>query len=151
MEMKNSYVGSVAPDFKVKTIDRNTISLTEFKNRNAVLIDFWGSRCGPCRQGMHFLKSVYRNYQPNGFEIIGIAANYDDVDAIKRAIRQDGTDIWIQVAAKTNDDDVFKKYLVQSMPVRILINKSGVIVGRWYGNTEENDADLTAKLKEIFN
>ena len=147
---KNSAVGNEAPDFKVKTINNKTLTLREYLNKNVVLLDFWGSRCGPCRHGMPFLKQLYSKYHNNGFEIIGIAAKYDENDNILLATKQDGTDIWKQVAQKQNMDDVFNKYFVQPIPVRILISKEGVIIGRWYGENEENNASITNKFSEIF-
>ena len=147
---KNSSVGCTAPDFKVKDLDDKKISLKDYRNKSYVILDFWGSRCGPCRRGMPYLKKLYAIYHNHGLEVIAISNRNDDIDLVRNAISQDGTGIWKQVFQKDNSDDVFSKYFVQPIPVRILINKEGIIIGRWYGDNQENDTALSNKLQEAF-
>ncbi len=147
---KNSSVGCTAPDFKVRDLDNKKISLKDYRNKNYVILDFWGSHCGPCRRGMPYLKKLYGIYHKSGLEVIAISNKNDDINSVRNAISQDGTSIWKQVFQKDNADDVFSKYFVQPIPVRVLINKEGIIIGRWYGDSQENDTALSNKLQEAF-
>jgi len=146
---KNNLVGSYAKDFEAKDIDNNRVKLSSYKNKNYVLLDFWGVHCGPCRHAMPYLKELYSKYHGKGLEIIGISPDYD-FDNWRQAIKQDGTDIWRQVSQRLNNADIFKEFYVQAMPVKILVDKDGKIIGRWYGDNKENNAALAQKLQEAF-
>ena len=148
-DWKNSVIGSYAKDFSAKDIDKNEVTLSSYKGNSYVLLDFWGSHCGPCRHGMPYLKGLYGKYHKKGLEIIGISID-TNLDSWQQAIKQDGTDIWRQVCQKQNNADIFKEFYVQAMPVKILINKEGIIIGRWYGDSAENNTSLAQKLKEAF-
>jgi len=146
---KNSLVGSYAKDFSLNDADDKQITLSSYRNKSYVLLDFWGVHCGPCRHGMPYLKELYSKYHNKGLEIIGISPDYD-LDNWRQAIKQDGTNIWRQVSERQNKAEIFKEFYAKAMPVKILINKQGLIVGRWYGGGIKDDADLAKKLEIAF-
>jgi len=146
---KNNVIGSYAKDFSAKDLNKNDVTLSSYKGKSYVLLDFWGSHCGPCRHSMPYLKGLYGKYHTKGLEIIGISPD-TDFDSWRQAIKQDGTDIWRQVSQKQNNANIFKEFYVQAMPVKILINKEGIIIGRWYGDNAENNDALAQKLKEAY-
>ena len=57
---------SPAPGFSLPARGGSTIDLSQFKGQ-VVMINFWASWCGPCRQEMPLLESMYKKYQPLGF------------------------------------------------------------------------------------
>lgn len=66
--------GQLAPSFTLATIDGDDVSLDSvLQEKEAVLVDFWASWCGPCIATFPALKKMYTTYQPKGFEIIGIS------------------------------------------------------------------------------
>ena len=149
VEWKNNLVGSYAQDFDAKDIEGKEVSLSSYKGKSYVILDFWGSRCGPCRHEMPFLKDLYSKYHEKGLEIIGISSD-TDIDSWEHAVEQDGTRIWRQVSQKQNNAKLFREFYVQAMPVKVLVNKEGVIIGRWYSGAAKDDADLAKKLQEAF-
>ena len=154
VNLNNSKVGSLSPGFTVNDISNQTISLSSFRNNKFVLLDFWASWCVPCREDIPYLKEIYEKYNTKGLEIIGISED-DDVLAWKKAIAEDKTQNWSHILAplhnQKNDSLVTNKYFVYGIPVTILINKEGVIIGRWGGSGDENMDALKKLLNKAFN
>ena len=151
--LNNSKVGSLAPAFTVNDINNQPITLSSFRNNKYVLLDFWASWCVYCREDIPYLKEIYKKYIPKDLEIIGISED-DDVSAWKKAIAQDKTQNWGHILAplhnQKNDNLVTNKYFVYGIPVTILINKEGVIIGRWSGSGDDNMDALKKLLNKAF-
>lgn len=129
-----------------------------FKGRY-LLLDFWASWCVPCRKNNPHLISVYKKYKGKGLAVIGIADDDGDTTAWKRAIETDSVGIWNHVLkglnkiaklkGERNDEDISEKFGVGEIPTMILIDKNGMIIGRYKG--AEDNPVLDKKLSEIFN
>ena len=155
---KNS-VGSIAPDFKATDIlTGKPVTCSEYKGKNVVLINFWASWCGPSRMAFSHLKDLYKKYHQDGFEIIAVSVDWNK-KSWTNAIRQDCTEDWrhIPVAESYADgsafytnDDIKQNYFVQGIPVQLLIDKDGLIVGRWSAYNIENVKNLDQKLAKLF-
>lgn len=120
--------GERAPDFTTTLADGHAVRLADFRGRY-VLLQFWGSWCGPCRAENPHLVELYQKYHDRGFEIfsIGIERN---AAAWQRAIAQDGL-VWPWHAADLQEFDgpVARQYKIRQIPATYLINPEGVIMG----------------------
>jgi len=67
--------GQVAPDFALKSSTGENLRLSEYRG-NVVMINFWATWCGPCRQEMPLLDELYTRYERVGFSLLGV--NIDD-------------------------------------------------------------------------
>ncbi|HEY5406889.1 MAG TPA: TlpA disulfide reductase family protein [Ginsengibacter sp.] len=156
-EIENNSAGRKAIEFKTTDINGKEMSLSDFKGKY-VLLDFWGSWCIPCRQSMPHLIALFKKYHKSGLEIIGVAEEYDNTGLPWRAaVKKDGTYIWYNVLSASQTDaepkikdssTIVKKFGVQVFPTKILIDKTGVIIGRYRGTDDE--AILDKKLNELF-
>ncbi|MEN2487238.1 TlpA disulfide reductase family protein [Flavobacterium sp. B11] len=146
---KQSKIGSQAPDFNLKDINNNAISLADFKNKQYILIDFWASWCAPCREELPYIKELYKNYKSLGFEIISITRD-ENLDAWKKAIIKDKIGSWKHISILENNSSIDKDYFVNGIPHKVLIDKNGIIIGKWKGSGESNKHDLQKLLKSIF-
>ena len=155
---KNSRIGSISPHFEVKDVNNTLISLGSFRNEKYVLLDFWASWCAPCIDDFPFLKKVYENYQGKGFEIISISKDSNS-ESWRKAITKHNIKMWKHFSITDNihnqkgkaEHSIEKEYFVTAIPVKVLINKEGIIIGRWRGGGEENRDELEKALKVIFN
>lgn len=143
-------VGTIAPVFASTTMDGAHISLDQWKGKY-VLLDFWATWCGPCRQGNPHLIKLYKQYHSKGFEIVGIADDDNNINGWKQAVKKDGINIWHQILRRNgnivdgNASDLSTIYNVPAYPTKILIGPDGRIIGRYTG-----DDDLENKLAEIL-
>lgn len=149
---RETSVGAMARGFTTQDINGNSINLSDFKNRY-VLIDFWGSWCVPCREGMPHLKKIYDKYKNKGLSILAVAHEREPFDkAWKEAISKDGTSMFLHVRAELKNDVTYKsiseKYFVTLFPTKFLIDPSGKIIGKYLGT--DDDSKLDQKLEEIF-
>jgi thiol-disulfide isomerase/thioredoxin len=150
--------GSKAHVFAKKDINGQDLSLADFRGKY-VLVDFWASWCVPCRKGNPHLLSLYSKYRDKGFEIIGVSDDDNNHEAWKKAVEKDGIGVWKHVlrgldmkkkmANQENPEDISDYYGIHSLPTKILIDPQGLIIGR-YGGGGENDEAMDKKLKEIF-
>ena len=143
-----SKVGSKAPKFSLKDINGKTVSLQDFRGKY-VLIDFWASWCGPCREELPYVKELYKKYHQQGFEIISIAKD-DKPDLWKKAIEKEKIEHWNHLFTSDSGSGVIKDYYVFGIPHKLLIDKNGMIVGKWKGSGEINKHDLQQLIKSIF-
>jgi len=138
-------IGKKAPNFTQNDPDGNPISLSDFQGKY-LLIDFWASWCGPCRQENPNLVKAYAVYKDKGFEILGVSLdNKDGKEAWLKAIEKDGL-TWPQVSDLNYwNNEVARMYGVRAVPQSYLLDLAGVIIAQ---NLRGNA--LEEKLAEIF-
>ncbi|MGL5732335.1 MAG: TlpA family protein disulfide reductase [Bacteroidales bacterium] len=120
--------GNPAPDFTLVSINGEKVSLSDFKGKWVVL-DFWGSWCAPCLNGMPQMKSMYDKYKGK-LEIIGVACKDND-DKWRKAVKNNELN-WTQLFG---DDSVHIDYAIEAYPTKIVIDPTGTIVYKAVGET----------------
>ena len=134
----------LAPDFTLKTLDGQEITLSQLKGK-VVLLDFWATWCGPCRESIPHLVQLYKNYRENGLELIGMDLDKGDVETVQRFVKSMDIPYPIIVAS----DDLVKSYRVTGIPATILIDKEGKIRQRIAGFSNTIAQELTTKVAEL--
>lgn len=149
---KATSAGAEAINFTKTDNHGEPFTLSSLKGKY-VLLDFWGSWCGPCRASHPHLKEVYAKYKDKGLEIVGIAdEKANDLEDAKKAwlkaIKDDGIN-WIQVLNNYNKSttDLAMAYGITGFPTKILLDKNGKVLFKLVGNGgEELDQKLKATL-----
>ena len=132
------YVTDQIPDLTGTTLDSGTVSVKSFLKRNKyVLLDFWGSWCGPCLRSIPLAKKVYDAADRNKLEIIGVASEYKAADFAKSAsIVRENNIKWLQIGELIEQDNArrFSHLLtIKSYPSYLLISPEGQVVSREVG------------------
>jgi thiol-disulfide isomerase/thioredoxin len=111
------------------------------------VISFWGSWCGPCRQGHPGLVELYNKYKNENFDILGLAGNETSRERWIQAIEADGL-VWRQINMRENDPDqsLARLYNITGYPTKLLLDPEGKILGFYLGSYDE----MKTKLSEIF-
>ena len=109
-----------APDFALKSHSGENLRLSEFRGE-VVMINFWASWCGPCRQEMPLLDELYTQYQPLGFTILGVNVEEDPSKA-KQLLKDSPVNFPILYDDKS---EVSKLYKVVAMPSTVLVDRDG--------------------------
>ncbi len=133
--------GNKAPDFAFPDVNGKKWSPKDFKGKY-LIVDFWASWCGPCRQEIPHLKEVYKKYQSKGLEILAVSVDAKEADW-KKAMAEEKM-AWPQINAKESKP-VMASYLFSGIPYLVVVDKEGNII-------EKNlrGESLDKKLKEIF-
>jgi peroxiredoxin len=121
-------IGKAAPLFSQADPDGKPIALESYRGKY-VLIDFWASWCGPCRQENPNIVRTYEKFKGNNFEILGVSLD-NNKDKWLKAIQDDQL-TWAQVSdLKYWKNAVAVQYGVQSIPANFLLDKEGKIIAK---------------------
>lgn len=152
---ENTQIGAIAPDFKALDMNNRPIILSQFRGKNVVLIEFWASWCSPCRKGFPYLKRLYQLYHPEGLEIIAIANLDINKNSWISAIKQEGIEPWNNLATvfrneKPMNKNILNDYPLGPIPLSLLIDKKGKIVGSWEGYSTANEETMEKQIAELL-
>ncbi|WP_240676170.1 TlpA disulfide reductase family protein [Botryobacter ruber] len=126
--LRSTAVGAVAPDITLPTPDGDMMSLSSLRGKY-VLVDFWASWCGPCRQENPNVVRMYNKYKDKGFEIFGVSLDQSE-DKWKKAIQADNL-TWPHVSdLKGWQSSAAQLYGVNAIPQTILLDKEGKIIAK---------------------
>src|ERR1700755_768580 len=125
-----------APQFTLDSRAGSKISLSQYKGQ-VVMLNFWASWCGPCRQEMPLLENIYKKYNKMGFTLIGVNVQPDS-QAAEGFLQQ--TPVSFPVIYD-KDSTVSKAYDVSGMPSTVIIDRKGNIrvLHRGYKPGDENE------------
>ena len=123
-------VGQKFTDFELKNLEGKAVKLSDYAGKGkVVLVDFWASWCGPCRQEMPNVVKVYNQYKDKGFEIVGVSLDQTE-EAWKKGIADLGI-TWPQMSdLKYWQCEAAAIYGVNAIPHTVLIDKDGTIIER---------------------
>lgn len=114
--------GKPAPDFALKSSTGQNLRLSEYRG-DVVMINFWATWCGPCRQEMPLLDELYSRYERVGFSLLGVNID-DDPGRAMDMIAELGVSFPVLFDA---GKDVSKLYQVDAMPVTVIVDREGTV------------------------
>lgn len=135
-------IGKEAPIFEFPTKDGDMVSLKDFRGKY-LIVDFWASWCGPCRNEIPHLKEIYQEYKDKGVEILSVSIDKSK-NAWKKAMNEEKMS-WPQIQAPGAGKDIMKEYQFSGIPYIILLDKEGRIIGK-----QLRGQSLTDKLETVF-
>jgi peroxiredoxin len=141
-----SITGQPAPDFVLKTLEQGNLRLSEFRGQ-VVLVNFWASWCGACRQAMPTFNDIQDKYQPAGLVLLSI--NLDDEAEHAQQMAQS---LKIRFPVLLDDQKaVSRLYQMETMPLTVLIDREGVVRFVYVGFNAGDAIKLLTPLRALLN
>lgn len=135
----------LAPDFTLKSKTGDNVRLQEQRG-NVVLINFWASWCGPCREELPHFEKLQQEYEDLGFTVL--AVNVDE-DPNKANILLDEIPVSFPVLFD-NDDAVSKLYDVRAMPTTVIVDRDGNQRLTHYGYKSGDEVKYQKAVKALI-
>lgn len=134
-----------AYNFTLKSNKGNNIRLSDLKG-NVVMLNFWASWCGPCRQEMPYLEELHKRYERAGFTLLGINVEPDPklADELLREIPVSFTILY------DTESKVSKQYKVDAMPSTVMIDRDGNLRYLHRGYKPGYEKDYRKQIKELI-
>jgi len=114
--------GSAAPDFSLAARDGGKVRLADLKGQ-VVMINFWATWCGPCRQEMPLLAQLNTKYEPLGFTLLGVNVEPDSAAAVTWL---KGMPVTFPILFDT-DSTVAGSFGVEGMPSTVFVDRKGQV------------------------
>ena len=134
-----------APQFTLGAKGGSTVSLAQYKGQ-VVMLNFWASWCGPCRQEMPLLESIYKQYKKSGFTLIGVNVEPDSKAADK----------WLEQTPVTfpviydKESTVSKSYDVSGIPSTVIIDRKGNIRVLHRGYKPGDESEYLDSIRKLI-
>lgn len=142
--IESTLVGKIVPNFSTtKTLDGSEFSLSSLRGKY-VLIDFWGTWCGPCIEEMPTVKEYQLKY-PDKLAILGVNSG-ESIDKINKFIEPQNYN-WQQIITGEGDDNFVLKFNVTGFPTKFILDPEGKILYKFIGSGEESFTKLDELLK----
>lgn len=135
--------GDIAPDFKLQTLDGQTVQLSDYKGKK-VVVNFWATWCKPCRTEMPHMQKYYdKRAEKDNVEILALNLTYNDKgpDNVQKFV--DSYDLSFPIVLMENDK-LLQDYEVLSMPSTIFIDTDGRVQHQYTGALNQK------KLKQFI-
>ncbi len=134
-----------APDFTLETLDGPNLRLEEYRGQ-VVLLNFWASWCGPCRQEMPVLDRLHQRYEDTGFAVLGVNVEGERAPAQKIV---DKTNVTFPVLIDAKQK-VSEMYDLEAMPSTVVIDRDGVVRYIHRGYKPGDEAKYVEVVKELI-
>ena len=134
-----------APDFTLKSLEGGNLRLEEYRGQ-VVLINFWASWCGPCRQEMPLLDRLHHRYEDTGFAVLGV--NVEGEAAPAQDI-VDKTNVTFPILID-DGQKVSELYNLQAMPSTVVIDRDGVVRYIHLGYKPGDEAKYVEVVKKLI-
>jgi len=138
-------LSGAAHDFTLKSNQGKNLRLQDLRGQ-VVMLNFWASWCGPCRQEMPLMDNIYKKYEKLGFTILAVNVDEDssDADDFLKSVPVSFPVLY------DNDSKVSELYDVDAMPTTVMIDRDGNKRFLHRGYKEGYEIDYEKQVKKLI-
>jgi thiol-disulfide isomerase/thioredoxin len=141
----------VAPDWTLKDLDGTPVKFASFKGK-VVVLDFWGSWCGPCRQELPIFQRAYEKYR--GKNVVFLGVNWEqqgpDEERLKRAKDYLQKNNYSFPNVADLDRVAVESYGITGFPTVFLVDRTGKIRYRNTGVSQDIETILSDQIESLL-
>ena len=137
--------GSAAPAFELPAAAGSAVGLNDLKGQ-VVLINFWASWCGPCRQEMPILEQMYRKYRGAGVTLLGVNVEPKSGDAVGFL---KSTPVSFPILFDTQSK-VSTLYEVSGMPSTVIVDRKGKVRYVHHGYKPGDEGEYMDQIRTLM-
>jgi len=143
-----SFAADAASDFTLRDIDGKSVTLSELEGR-VVVMSFWATWCGPCKEEMPHLQKMYAEHEADGLTVLSISI--DDARSASRVkpfIKKNGYSFPVLL---DRDSTVISAYNpAKTLPYTVLVNRSGEVFKKHSGYNPGDEVELLEEVKKLL-
>lgn len=137
--------GSPIASFDLKNLEGETVRSKELAGK-VVLLNFWATWCGPCKEEMPSLARLQSQFDPTQFQVVTITTDMHPQE-IKRFLQHLGIDLPVLFDER---EDVARSFMVRGLPTTVLITQDGRAVGRAVGPRAWDSVESVALVRHVL-
>ena len=141
----NEPIKGVAPNFVLPTFGGKKVQLNDHKGE-VVMVNFWASWCGPCRQEMPLIEDLQKKYSKLGFTVLGVNVDANPKDAAKM-LKEIPVTFPIGFDTKNKVSELYK---VDSMPSTVMVDRKGNMRFLHRGYKPGYEADYEKQIRALI-
>lgn len=127
--------GAPAPDFTLTDLSGQSLQLSKLRGK-AVVLDFFATWCGPCRDELPKLIALQRRYQTQGVQVVGVSLD-DSAEPVHQLVRE----LHVPYPVVLGDEKLAERFGgILGLPALFVIDRDGRIVAKHEGDTSADEA-----------
>ncbi len=129
-----------APNFYLEDLNGKKLELKNF-TRKVIFLNFWATWCGPCKEEMPSMETLYQQFKEKDFVFLSISVDFEGKKAVKEFIQKNRYTFPVLLDPKCS---VLDLYEVKRIPTSIIIDKNGKVIGRATGPKNWKSHEVTS-------
>lgn len=145
IKMSRLPAGSMAAPFELATLDGKVVKSSELAGK-VVLVNFWATWCGPCKEEMPSLARLQQQLDPTRFALLTVTTDLQP-QGIVHFLSQLGVNLPVLF---DEDQEVSRSFMVRGLPTTIVIARDGTLVGRAVGPRAWDSPEALAAMRQVM-
>jgi peroxiredoxin len=136
----------VLPSITLEDLKGQKVDLKSFKGK-VIFLNFWATWCGPCKEEMPTMETLYRQFKDRNFVFLTISVDYEGSKPVREFIGRNRYTFPVLVDQKSETLDIFE---VTRIPTTFVIDKQGKMLGKAIGPRNWNSSEIVSYLTQLI-
>jgi peroxiredoxin len=134
------------PSIILEDLNGKKVDLKIFKGK-VIFLNFWATWCGPCKEEMPSMETLYGQFKDRNFVFLTISVDYEGSKPVREFIERSGYTFPVLVDPKSETLDIFE---VTGIPTTFVIDKQGKMLGKAIGPRNWNSPEIVSYLTQLI-